>query len=115
MLGAQLPCSRPCVDGSSDPRARAWASRSSCICCRRNIATIDQQKALVLALAASFQAQGLFINPNNVKFFNVFYQALDLGSSPTGRRLLQVGSSTPCGVRLHVTPPHALPRCAPWC
>ena len=48
-------------------------------------------KPLTLALAASFKAQGLFdVNPNNVQFFNIFYQALGITDGPTGRRLLQV-------------------------
>ena len=44
-------------------------------------------KQLVLALAASFQAQGLLVNPVNVHYFNVFYTVLGLGTAPTGRRL----------------------------
>ena len=67
-----------------------------CLVCCCSDSTTAQLQTLVLALAASFKAQGLFMNPQNVQMFDVFYQKLGLANAPTRRLQQQVWYSFRC-------------------
>ena len=69
--------------------------RQCLVCCCSDSMT-KQLQTLVLALAASFKAQGLFMIPQNVQLFDVFYQKLGLANAPTRRLQQQVRCSFRC-------------------
>ena len=71
-----------------------------CCCSNDQLITIHsptaQLQTLVLALAASFKAQGLFVVPQNVQLFDVWYRKLGLANAPTRRLQQQVWCSFRC-------------------
>ena len=74
-------------------------SGNKMLCCRsgnkiaQDYSTTTQLQTLVLALAASFKAQGLFVVPQNVLVFDVWYHILGLTNAPTRRLQQQVRCS----------------------
>ena len=101
-LGAVQQCL--CMAGrrAAPVQAQQGQVKQCLVCCcsygQPNMvhSTSAQLQTLVLALTASFKAQGLFVVPQNVQLFDVWYRKLGLENAPTRRLQQQVWRSFRC-------------------